>query len=52
LGYYTVLDFLVLEDGTDTLSWNVGKGLPLNAAQYSRRAQIWRLFLFNLVKNI
>ena len=25
-------DFLTLEDGTDTLSRNVGKGLPLNAA--------------------
>jgi hypothetical protein len=30
----------LLEDGTDTLSRNVGKGLPLNAALYSRRAQI------------
>jgi hypothetical protein len=27
-----VLDFLTLEDGTDTLSRNVGKGLPLDAA--------------------
>ena len=26
------LDFLILEDGTDTLSRNVGKGLPLDAA--------------------
>jgi hypothetical protein len=26
------LDFLTLEDGTDTLSRNVGKELPLNAA--------------------
>jgi hypothetical protein len=26
------LDFLTLEDGTDTLSRNVGKGLPLDAA--------------------
>jgi hypothetical protein len=25
-------DFLTLEDGTNTLSRNVGKGLPLNAA--------------------
>jgi hypothetical protein len=25
-------DFLILEDRTDTLSRNVGKGLPLNAA--------------------
>jgi hypothetical protein len=28
LGYY----FLTLEDGTDALSQNIGKGLPLNAA--------------------
>jgi hypothetical protein len=26
------LEFLTLEDGTDTLSQNVGKGLPLDAA--------------------
>jgi hypothetical protein len=26
------LDFLTLEDGTDTLSRNVGKGLPFDAA--------------------
>jgi hypothetical protein len=26
------LDFLTLEDGTDTLSQNVGNGLPFNAA--------------------
>jgi hypothetical protein len=26
------LDFLTLEDGTDRLSRNVGKGLPLDAA--------------------
>jgi hypothetical protein len=26
------LDFLTLEDGTDTLSRNVGTELPLNAA--------------------
>jgi hypothetical protein len=41
LGYYIVSsgnplsmfqDFLILEDGTDTLSRNVGKGLPLDAA--------------------
>jgi hypothetical protein len=41
LGYYaapsgnplpTFLDFLTLEDGTDTLSRNVGKGLPFDAA--------------------
>jgi hypothetical protein len=29
-----------LEDGTDTLYRNVGKGLTLGAAQYRRRAQI------------
>jgi hypothetical protein len=34
------LDLLTLEDGTDTSSRNVGKGLPLDAAQYPRRAQI------------
>jgi hypothetical protein len=28
----TLQDFLTLEDGTDTLSRNVGKGLPFNAA--------------------
>jgi hypothetical protein len=33
------LDFLTLEDGTHTLSQNVGKGLPLNAALYPRRVQ-------------
>jgi hypothetical protein len=32
--------FWTLEDETDTLSRNVGKGLPLEAALYSRRAQI------------
>jgi hypothetical protein len=32
--------FLTIEDGTDTLSRNVGKGLPLDAALYPRRAQI------------
>jgi hypothetical protein len=31
---------LTLEDGTDWLSRNVGTELPLNAASYSRRAQI------------
>jgi hypothetical protein len=34
------LDFLTLEDGTDTLTQNVDKGLPLDAALYHRRAQI------------
>jgi hypothetical protein len=27
-----VFDFLAREDGTDTLSWNVSKGLALDAA--------------------
>jgi hypothetical protein len=43
LGYNTALlflDFLTLEDGTDMFSQNVGKGLPLDAALYPRRAQI------------
>jgi hypothetical protein len=31
---------LTLEDGTDTLSRNVGKGLPFDAAEYPKRAQI------------
>jgi hypothetical protein len=34
------LDILTLEDGTDMLSRNVGKRLPLDAALYRRRAQI------------
>jgi hypothetical protein len=29
---FNFLDFLTLEDGTDTLSRNVGKGLSLDAA--------------------
>jgi hypothetical protein len=33
-------DFWSLEDGTDTASRNVGKGLPLEAAFYPRRTQI------------
>jgi hypothetical protein len=36
------LDILTLDDGTDTLSRNVGKGLPLDAALYPRRAQMLR----------
>jgi hypothetical protein len=31
---------VTLEDGTDTLTRNVGKGLLLDAAWYPRRAQI------------
>jgi hypothetical protein len=34
------LDFLILENGTNTLSRNVGKGLPHDAALYRRRAEI------------
>jgi hypothetical protein len=34
------LDYLTLEEGTDMLSRNVGKGLPFDAALYPRRAQI------------
>jgi hypothetical protein len=34
------VDFLTLEDGTDTLSRNVSKGLPLNPALYPRRAHL------------
>jgi hypothetical protein len=34
------VEFLMLEDGTDTLSRNVRQGLSRDAAQYSRRAQI------------
>jgi hypothetical protein len=34
------LEFLTLEDGTYTLSRNVGKGLPLDVVLYPRRAQI------------
>jgi hypothetical protein len=29
---FFLLGFLALEDGTDRLFWNVGTGLPLNAA--------------------
>jgi hypothetical protein len=34
------LDFLTLEDGSGRLFRNVGRGLPLYAAEYHRRAQI------------
>jgi hypothetical protein len=34
------LELLTLEDGTDSLSRDVGEELSLNAAQYPRRAQI------------
>jgi hypothetical protein len=35
-----VQEDLILEDGTDRLSRNVRTELPLNAAEYPRRAQI------------
>ena len=34
------MDFLTLEDGTDRLSRNVGKELPVCAALYPRRGQM------------
>jgi len=37
---YFFLDFLKIEDGTGRLSRNVGKVIPLRAAQYPRRAHI------------
>jgi hypothetical protein len=41
------MDFLTLEDGTDAMSRNVGKGLPLDAADHPRTAQFssasWRM---------
>ena len=44
--YSLLLVFLTLEDGTDKLSRNVGKELPLFAAERARRAQFsatsWR----------
>jgi hypothetical protein len=36
---------LTLEEGTDTLSRNIGKGLPLDAALYPRRAQFSTLYM-------
>jgi hypothetical protein len=42
-GFLLFLDFLTLEDGNDTLSRNIGKGLPLDAALYPRRAQISKI---------
>jgi hypothetical protein len=34
VSFFLFLDFLTLEDGTETLSRNVGKGLPFDAAFY------------------
>jgi hypothetical protein len=42
------LGFFTLEDWTDRLSWNVGTELPVNAAYYSRRAQISIYTAFNV----
>jgi hypothetical protein len=39
-GYLFFLKFLTLEDATDTLPRNVGKGLPLDPALYPRTAQL------------
>jgi hypothetical protein len=39
-GSEVFLEFLTFEDGTDMLSRNVGKGLPLDATLYPRIAQI------------
>jgi hypothetical protein len=41
----TFFDFLTLEDGTGRLSRNVGKELPLDAAQHPRIVQISTLML-------
>jgi len=37
---FSLLDFVTLEDGTEMSSRNNGKELPLNTAQYLRRAEI------------
>jgi len=37
---FSLLDFLALEDGTDRLSWNVGREFPVHAVQYLTRVQI------------
>jgi hypothetical protein len=37
---FFLLGLLIRQDGTDTLSRNVGKQLPHDAASYPRRAQI------------
>jgi hypothetical protein len=43
------LDFLTFEEGTGRLSRNVRIELPLYAAEYSRRKQIWFFFVFKNV---
>jgi hypothetical protein len=44
--FHGEIDFLTLEHGIDMLSRNVGRGLPLDAALYSRGEQIsrWNVF--------
>ena len=41
LSFNRIEDCLNLDDGTDIWSQNVGKELPLLAAQQPRRAQFW-----------
>jgi hypothetical protein len=36
----SLLDFLILEEGIEKLTQNVGKELPLYTTKYLRRAQI------------
>jgi hypothetical protein len=45
-------DFLTLVDGTDTLSRNVGKGLPLDAALYPRRTQFSKMRVLVLSERV
>jgi hypothetical protein len=58
LGYYAASrgdclpTFRDIEDGTDTLSRNVGKQLPHDTAQYPRTAQISMLLSFKHVHSI
>ena len=42
---FHLLDFVTLEDGTDRSSRNNGKELPLNNAEYLRRAKISQDYL-------
>ena len=41
------MDLFTFEDGTDRLSWNVGKELPLHAVSEPRRAQISKKYKFS-----
>jgi hypothetical protein len=45
----TEFNLLTREDGTDTVSRNVGKQLPHNAAYYPKRAAISTIFLTDLM---